>query len=99
MCNRKFWFSLLLILPGCGLAPVLGSEADIKIPDLDPVTFSGLGNVSGLTLMYLGILICAAGAVFGLTECLVESSEARGRRWLGLLSWIPMPLRSRSRER
>src|SRR5438552_14122756 len=67
MLNRKFWF-LLLILAGCGVTPVLGSEADIKIPDLDPVTFSGLGNVSGLTLMYLGILICAAGTVFGLVQ-------------------------------
>src|SRR5947207_6101198 len=67
MLNRKFWF-LLLILAGCGVTPVLGSEADIKIPDLKPVTFSGLGNVSGLTLMYLGILICAAGAIFGLVQ-------------------------------
>src|SRR5438270_13178009 len=67
MLNRKFWF-LLLILAGCGVTPVLGSEADIKIPDLKPVTFSGLGGVSGLTLMYLGILICAAGAIFGLVQ-------------------------------
>src|SRR5256885_4723431 len=67
MLNRKFWFSLL-ILAGYGVTPVLGSEADIKIPDLEPVTFSGLGGVSGLTLMYLGILICAAGAIFGLVQ-------------------------------
>src|SRR5256884_8589578 len=67
MLNRKFRL-LLLILAGCGVTPVLGSEADIKIPDLKPVTFSGLGGVSGLTLMYLGILICAAGAIFGLVQ-------------------------------
>src|SRR6267378_2671036 len=57
MLKRKFWFPLLLILVRCGVTPLLGSEADIKIPDLTPVTFSGLGGVSGLTLMYLGILI------------------------------------------
>src|SRR5213595_3017735 len=68
MLKRKSWFPLLLILAGCGVTPVLGSEADIKIPDLEPVTFSGLGGVSGLTLMYLGILICAAGAIFGLVQ-------------------------------
>src|SRR5437016_14334018 len=68
MLKRKSWFPLLLILVRCGVTPLLGSEADIKIPDLEPVTFSGLGGVSGLTLMYLGILICAAGAIFGLVQ-------------------------------
>src|SRR5438477_8830115 len=68
MLKRKSWFPLLLILVQCGLTPLLGSEADIKIPDLAPVTFSGLWGVSGLTLMYLGILICAAGAIFGLVQ-------------------------------
>src|SRR2546427_707087 len=68
MLKRKSWFPLLLILVRCGVTPLLGSEADIKIPDLAPVTFSGLGGVSGLTLMYLGILICAAGAIFGLVQ-------------------------------
>ena len=30
--------------------------------------FDGLGGVSGVTLMYLGIVICAIGAVFGLVQ-------------------------------
>src|SRR5205823_1552809 len=68
MLKRKSCFPLLLILVRCGATPLLGSEADIKIPDLAPVTFSGLWGVSGLTLMYLGILICAAGAIFGLVQ-------------------------------
>src|SRR5881392_3157557 len=67
MLNRKFWF-LLLILAGCGVTPVLGSEADIKIPDLAPVKFAGLGGTSGAALMYLGLVICAIGAVFGLVQ-------------------------------
>ncbi len=48
--------------------PVIAGEADIKIPDLTQVKFTGLGGLSGLTLMYLGILICAVGAVFGLVQ-------------------------------
>ncbi|MBI5387000.1 MAG: sodium-translocating pyrophosphatase [Verrucomicrobia bacterium] len=44
------------------------SEADINIPDLTQVKFDGLGGMSGSTLMYLGILICAIGAIFGLVQ-------------------------------
>ena len=44
------------------------SEADIKIPDLTHVHFDGVGGVSGEALMYLGIVICAIGAAFGLVQ-------------------------------
>ena len=44
------------------------SEADIKIPDLTQVRFAGLGGISGEMLMYLGIVICAIGAIFGLVQ-------------------------------
>ena len=43
-------------------------EADIKIPPLDAVKFAGLGGISGEMLMYIGIGICAIGAVFGLAD-------------------------------
>ncbi len=43
-------------------------EADIKIPDLTQVRFDGLGGLSGLALMYLGIAVCAVGAIFGLMQ-------------------------------
>jgi K(+)-stimulated pyrophosphate-energized sodium pump len=43
-------------------------EADIKLPDLTQVKFDGLGGVGGITLMYLGILICGVGAAFGLIQ-------------------------------
>ncbi len=62
------------ILPLIALA-VLGfplllnaGEADIKVPDLTQVKFDGLGGVSGISLMYLGILICGIGAAFGLIQ-------------------------------
>jgi len=43
-------------------------EADLKIPGLDQVKFDSLGGVSGPTLMYLGIVMCAIGAIFGLVQ-------------------------------
>jgi K(+)-stimulated pyrophosphate-energized sodium pump len=43
-------------------------EADLKIPGLEQVKFDGLGGMSGLTLMYLGIVMCAVGAIFGLIQ-------------------------------
>ncbi len=48
------------------LTPALhASEADINIPDLSSVRFDSLGGVSGATLMYFCILMCAIGAIFG----------------------------------
>ena len=46
----------------------LASEAGINIPDLTQVKFDGLGGISGVTLMYLGIAMCVFGAVFGLVQ-------------------------------
>ena len=44
------------------------SEADIHIPDLTGVKFTGLGGVTGIQLMYFGIVMCFIGAVFGLVQ-------------------------------
>ncbi len=44
------------------------SEADLKIPPLDAVKFDGLFGVSGVSLMYFGIVMCAIGVVFGLVQ-------------------------------
>ncbi len=53
----------------CGFGnSVLAGEADIKIPDLTQVKFDGLGGVSGVTLMYVGIFLCFVGAAFGLVQ-------------------------------
>ena len=66
MKSLRIWFVFLILL---GLANVVSaSEADIHIPDLTNVKFAGLGGMSGSTLMYLGILICAVGAAFGLLQ-------------------------------
>ena len=70
MLKRTLNLSRVLTLAALALAPLAAwaSEADIKIPPLDQVSFPGLGGISGVTLMYLGIVICAIGALFGLVQ-------------------------------
>src|SRR5213594_3964614 len=69
MRNTKYWFWIVLgIVTVLAATGVNASEADIKIPPLDTVSFSGLGGMKGTTLMYLGIVICAVGAIFGLVQ-------------------------------
>ena len=51
-----------------GTAGAYASEADIKIPALDTVKFSGLGGITGAQLMYFGLVICLVGAAFGLVQ-------------------------------
>ena len=53
---------LLLLLT----APLLhAGEADIKIPPLDKVYF---GALSGMAILYLGLVICVLGAAFGVLQ-------------------------------
>src|SRR6266446_3479370 len=67
--NKNFWLWVALGLISSLACPgVYASEADIHIPDLTQVTFPGLGGVRGVTLMYLGILICFIGAAFGVVQ-------------------------------
>ena len=55
-----------LMLASAGGA--FASEADLKIPNLDRVTFSTLGGVHGDTLMYIGLAVCVLGGLFGLLQ-------------------------------
>src|ERR1017187_6846374 len=43
-------------------------EADLNIPSLADVKFDGLWGVTGFQLMYMGIVMCAVGAIFGLVQ-------------------------------
>src|SRR5882672_2106089 len=67
MKNLRYWMVTLGVLLGMA-AVASASEADIKIPDLTQVKFDGLGGIGGPMLMYLGIVICLIGAVFGLVQ-------------------------------
>ena len=71
MRKKKFWIRSLLLaaILTFGISPALAGEADIKIPDLHQVQFTLFGSqVGGLTLMYLGLVVCGLGAVFGLLQ-------------------------------
>ena len=65
--NLTRWGLVLLsfIVSAMGAA---ASESDIVIPDLTTVHFNGLGGVSGVNLMYLGLVICLIGGVFGIWQ-------------------------------
>src|SRR5437899_5880768 len=69
MKYNRYWVWLILFLLAFGSATgAYASESDIHIPDLTQVRFAGLGGVSGVTLMYLGLVICVLGAAFGLVQ-------------------------------
>ncbi|MDB6068795.1 MAG: Inorganic diphosphatase [Pedosphaera sp.] len=69
MLKNKLWYYVVLLLAVFGVSTgAFASESDINIPPLDRVSFPGLGGVSGASLMYLGIVVCAIGAVFGLWQ-------------------------------
>ena len=63
----RFWLILLSLLVPAATG-VYASEADIHIPSLETVRFAGLNGISGVSLMYFGILMCAIGAIFGLVQ-------------------------------
>ena len=66
--RRISWVTAGLFLLMLSGATALGSEADIKIPDLSVVEFDGLWGISGKALMFLGMLVCGVGAAFGLVQ-------------------------------
>jgi K(+)-stimulated pyrophosphate-energized sodium pump len=68
--QSAFWKLLVGLSVLLGSAPFTwASEADIKIPDLNAVTFNVAGStVSGVLLMYIGLAVCVLGLVFGLVQ-------------------------------
>ena len=47
--------------------PAGAGEADIQLPGLEQVKFFH-GTVTGQTILYFGLFVCAVGAAFGLLE-------------------------------
>ena len=63
------WGGVCLAVLFLQQASVCGSEADLKIPDLRTVSFNAQGtNITGLALMYGGLVVCLLGVVFGLLQ-------------------------------
>jgi len=70
MCRNKFsllsFFFTIAVVLLCMASVAFAGEADIKLPDLTAVVFTVSGStLSGITIMNLGLLICAVGVVFG----------------------------------
>src|SRR2546430_8070534 len=69
MRSSKNWMRVALVLGVVArTGTAIASEGNIKIPPLDQVKFSGLGGITGVALMYLGLVICLIGAAFGLVQ-------------------------------
>jgi K(+)-stimulated pyrophosphate-energized sodium pump len=69
---RKYSAKFLLILSGL-LFLMLGTnafagEADIILPDLTKVSFDVFGGLSGLSIMYFGLVICVVGLIFSIIQ-------------------------------
>ena len=60
------WVLSALTFGVLGAMPAVASEADLIVPDLGVKFFNG--TVSGITLMVIGIGVCALGMVFGLVQ-------------------------------
>lgn len=66
----RYWASILFVF-GALLTQLgaLGSEADLKIPELKQVQFNIQGsNVSGLGLLYVGLVVCILAVLFGVFQ-------------------------------
>lgn len=71
MENRNSWSirSVLMLLFVFAASSIGAGEADIKVPDLSAVQFNvGGSDIGGVMLMYLGLLVCAIGVIFGLIQ-------------------------------
>ena len=70
MKNTKTWNWGVLVLALLAIgASAFGSEAELNLPDLGGSnTFPALGGLTGTQLMYVGILVCAIGGIFGLMQ-------------------------------
>jgi K(+)-stimulated pyrophosphate-energized sodium pump len=61
--------ALLLLMFTLVALPAFAGEADIILPDLSTVTFTLFGSaVSGVSIMYFGIIICIVGLIFAVMQ-------------------------------
>jgi len=67
IAKKRFPGPLLMLSAAyLSAASAFASEADVKIPSLTAVHFQIMGsNVSGLALLYAGLVVCVLGMAFG----------------------------------
>jgi K(+)-stimulated pyrophosphate-energized sodium pump len=68
ICKRSVSLLVLLGVFMFLALPVFAGEADIKLPPLDKVQFTAFGGMSGLSIMYFGLVICIVGLVFAMVQ-------------------------------
>ena len=54
----------VMLLAGAAFA----GEADIILPDLSKVSFTIFGGLSGLSIMYFGLIVCVIGLIFAMLQ-------------------------------
>ncbi|MBM3465894.1 MAG: sodium-translocating pyrophosphatase, partial [Armatimonadetes bacterium] len=60
-------FALVAVLAGA--LPAAASEAELKLPNLGDVSFNMAGSeVGGRTLLFVGLVVCVLGGLFGLWQ-------------------------------
>ncbi len=65
--TKTFYRIVLPLFLWSAALPARAGEADIQLPGLEQVKFFH-GAVTGLTILYFGLFVCAVGAAFGLLE-------------------------------
>ncbi len=65
LSGKRFWALAAVALLALTGGTAWASEADIILPDLSQVSFPGM---TGMHLMYIGLVVCVIGLVFGLVQ-------------------------------
>jgi len=78
--RKPFPVKLTTLLLCLSAAAARAGDADLNIPPLDKVAFDGLWGVTGMQLMYMGIVMCAIGAIFGRAQRLRSLCPSLGNQ-------------------
>jgi K(+)-stimulated pyrophosphate-energized sodium pump len=64
--NKRFFGGAILLAAMFGAANAFAGDADIQLPSLQEVSFSG--GLSGYAILISGLVICVIGALFGIFQ-------------------------------
>ncbi len=68
-CNSLFMLLTFIVMLLLSASLSFAGEADIVLPDLNKVVFTIMGStVSGVSIMYCGLLICVIGLIFSIIQ-------------------------------
>jgi len=68
-CNSLFMLLTFIVMLLLSASLSFAGEADIVLPDLNKVVFTIMGStVSGVSIMYCGLVICVIGLIFSIIQ-------------------------------